>query len=132
IGAKLFGDPNSELDEMSREIALCHHERWDGRGYPGFVDIHTGEPLPEKRLSNGKAIGRKEEEVSLWARIVAIADVFDALSSRRSYKEPWTQENVYEELQRSAGTQFDPELIEIFLSVKENMQAIRSKYPDEG
>jgi HD-GYP domain-containing protein (c-di-GMP phosphodiesterase class II) len=131
IGAKLFGDPNSELDQMSRDIALCHHERWDGRGYPGYVNVKDGSPLPDKVLPNGKAKGMLEDEVTLEARIVAIADVFDALSSRRSYKAAWTEENVYEELQRSAGSQFDPELIEIFMSIKENLQVIRSKYPDE-
>jgi len=130
IGARLFNDATSELDIMSREIALCHHERWDGRGYPGFIDVANGAPLPEKILPNGKAVGKATEESPLWARIVAIADVFDALSCRRSYKEPWTQENVYEELIRSSGSQFDPELIEVFLSIREEVQSIREKYPD--
>ncbi|MDZ4181923.1 MAG: GAF domain-containing protein [Candidatus Cloacimonadaceae bacterium] len=130
IGARLFADQHSELDQMSMQIALSHHERWDGRGYPGYIDIHSGLPLPEKTTESGRAMGMKAEETPIWARIVAIADVYDALSSRRSYKEPWTQDNVFEELEKSAGTQFDPELIEIFLSVREEVQSIRQKYPD--
>ncbi len=130
IGARLFNDATSELDIMSREIALSHHERWDGRGYPGFIDLANGAPLPDKTLLNGKAMGKAMEESPLWARIVAIADVYDALSCRRSYKEPWTQENVYEELIRSSGSQFDPELIEVFLTIREEVQSIREKYPD--
>jgi len=130
IGAKLFGNADSELDAISLDIALCHHERWDGRGYPGFVDVLTGSPLPDKLAPNGKARGRSELEIPLWARIVAIADVYDALSSRRSYKEPWNQDMVFEELRKSAGTQFDPELVEIFSSQRELMESIRGKYPD--
>jgi HD-GYP domain-containing protein (c-di-GMP phosphodiesterase class II) len=130
IGAKLFGDPNSELDRMSYDIAMCHHERWDGRGYPGYVDPADGMPLPDKTGPSGRPLGRAEEESPLWARIVAIADVYDALSSRRSYKEPWTQDDVFAELAKSAGSQFDPELIDIFLSLREEMISIREKYPD--
>lgn len=130
IGARLFSDQHSELDQMSRQIAISHHERWDGRGYPGYIDLETGLPIPEKTLENGRAMGIPDTEVPLWARIVAIADVYDALSSRRSYKEPWTQDNVFEELEKSTGSQFDPELIEIFLSIREEVQVIRQKYPD--
>jgi len=130
IGAKLFGDPNSELDIMSLDIAFCHHERWDGRGYPGYVNVADGNPMPDKIAPNGRAIGRNEAETSLWARIVAISDVYDALSSRRCYKEAWEQDEVFAELGRSGGTQFDPELIEVFLSISDVVQSIRKKYPD--
>jgi response regulator RpfG family c-di-GMP phosphodiesterase len=61
---------------------------------------------------------------------VSIADVYDALSCRRSYKEPWTQDQVFDELQKSSGSQFDPELVEIFVARREEMQAIRARYPD--
>ncbi|MDY0152400.1 MAG: HD domain-containing protein [Candidatus Cloacimonas sp.] len=130
IGACLFRDAASELDLMSLEIAIGHHERWDGRGYPGYIDLAQGTPLPDKMLPSGRAMGKTGAEVPLWARIVAIADVYDALSSRRCYKEPWTQDNVFEELERSSGSQFDPELIEIFFSIRDTVQVIRSKYPD--
>jgi response regulator RpfG family c-di-GMP phosphodiesterase len=129
IGASLFADQQSELDQMSMEIALGHHERWDGKGYPGKIDLKTG--LPEViDEASGNAIGKKQSEIPLMARIVAIADVYDALSSRRSYKEPWTQEDVVNELKNSAGSQFDPELVEQFLSIKELIQSLRHKYPD--
>jgi HD-GYP domain-containing protein (c-di-GMP phosphodiesterase class II) len=129
IGASLFADQQSELDQMSMEIALGHHERWDGKGYPGKIDPKTG--LPEViDEASGNAIGKKQSEIPLMARIVAIADVYDALSSRRSYKEPWTQEDVVNELKNSAGSQFDPELVEQFLSIKELIQSLRHKYPD--
>jgi len=130
IGATLFTNQQSELDQMSMDIALGHHERWDSKGYPGYIDMKTGLPITEQSDS-GKAIGKQPEELSLWARIVAIADVYDALSSRRCYKEPWTQEDVFEELIKSAGTQFDPELIDLFVSIKDLVQSIRQKYPDK-
>ena len=130
IGALLFNDSASELDTMSQEIAIGHHERWDGCGYPGYISMTDGKPLPDKTLPNGRALGKAGEEAPLWARIVAIADVYDALSSRRSYKEPWTQDDVFAELERSAGSQFDPELIEVFLSIRETVEGVRQKYPD--
>ncbi|MCB5271496.1 MAG: HD domain-containing protein [Candidatus Cloacimonetes bacterium] len=130
IGACLFRDSASELDTMSMEIAIGHHERWDGRGYPGYIDMADGKPLPGKMLPDGKALGKTGEETPLWARIVAIADVYDALSTRRYYKEPWTQDDVFDELKRSSGSHFDPELIEIFVFIRDAVQVIRQKYPD--
>jgi HD-GYP domain-containing protein (c-di-GMP phosphodiesterase class II) len=130
IGAKLFSDPTSELDRISMEIALRHHERWDGRGYPGFIDVPSGKPLPDKVLPNGRPQGLTAEESPLWARIVAVADVYDALSSRRCYKDKWDQSDVYTELEKCAGTQFDPEIVDILLGLKEEFASIRTKYPD--
>lgn len=131
VGAGLFADKQSDLDIMSQEITLNHHERWDGFGYPGKIDLKSGLPLPGHDKGNGQAYGKKEDDAPLWARIVAIADVYDALSCRRSYKEPWTQEDVFNELQRCSGSQFDPELIELFLGIKDIVRSIRQKYPDE-
>jgi HD-GYP domain-containing protein (c-di-GMP phosphodiesterase class II) len=130
-GAQLFSDKQSDMDMMSQEIALNHHERWDGFGYPGKIDIETGLPLPGCEKGNGQACGKKGEETPLWARIVAVTDVYDALSCRRSYKEPWTQDDVLTELQRCSGSQFDPELIELFIGITDIIQSIRKKYPDE-
>ncbi|MDZ4120806.1 MAG: HD domain-containing protein, partial [Candidatus Cloacimonadaceae bacterium] len=130
IGAKLFTNQQSDLDAMSLDIALGHHERWDGKGYPGFIDVHSGLPLPDKTTAEGKALGKSGTGISLWARIVALADVYDALSSRRCYKEPWTEEMVLSELQNCAGTNFDPELTELFLSISDQMNSIRNNYPD--
>ncbi|NVO05358.1 MAG: hypothetical protein HXX19_05170, partial [Rhodoferax sp.] len=79
---------------FGREIAYTHHEKWDGGGYPYGL---AGEAIPQ--------VGR----------IVALADVFDALSSRRCYKEPWPMEDVVRFLSRLGGSQFDPTLVKLFM-----------------
>jgi putative two-component system response regulator len=93
IGAQLLSNSQSPVIQMGEIIALTHHERWDGSGYPN-------------RLSG--------EDIPLAGRICAIVDVFDALSSKRCYKEPWPLEKVMEELRSLSGIQFDPRLIEMF------------------
>ncbi len=130
-GAKLFGEKQSELDMISEQIALNHHERWDGFGYPGYIDKATGKPMKDYILPNGKVQGKKDEEIPLWARIVAISDVYDALSSRRVYKAAWSQDEVVQEMLSQAGKQFDPELMEVFGDLIEVLQSIRAKYPDK-
>ena len=100
---------NSNFLEMAREIAFCHHERWDGEGYP---------------------VGLVEEEVPLSARIVAIADVYDALASRRVYKEPYSHEKCVEIIKAESGKQFDPRLIEIFLSIHEQFREINKRFAE--
>ncbi len=93
IGAQLLANSQSPVLQMGEIIALTHHERWDGSGYPN-------------RLSG--------EDIPLVGRICAVADVFDALSSKRCYKDPWPLEKVLEELRCLSGIQFDPHLIELF------------------
>jgi HD-GYP domain-containing protein (c-di-GMP phosphodiesterase class II) len=127
-GAALFDDPQSELDNLCRDIALTHHENWDGTGYPGWVDPVTGEPL--KTGPDGKARGRKGEEIPLPGRIVAIADVYDALCSKRVYKNPWNEEDVLMEMRKLSGTKFDPELVDIFFEVLPNIKQIQAQYPE--
>ncbi len=131
-GARLFKDARSEFDEFSAEVALNHHERWDGKGYPGYVDVVTGKPLPDKMQENGKAIGKSGTDIPLLGRIVAIADVYDALVSRRVYKEAWDEQKVLDTLHEERGKQFDPELIDIFFDIYDVIQAIRKRYPDEN
>ena len=80
---------------------------------------------------DGKPKGKKGEEIPLFGRIVAIADVFDALSSRRVYKEAWDEQKVIENIQENAGTQFDPELVEIFMHITDVLHSIQQRYPDE-
>ncbi len=131
-GARLFKDARSEFDEFSAEVALNHHERWDGKGYPGYVDVESGAPLPGKTDENGKAKGKSGTDIPLLGRIVAIADVYDALVSRRVYKEAWDEQKVLDTLREERGKQFDPELIDIFFEIYELIQAIRKRYPDEN
>jgi response regulator RpfG family c-di-GMP phosphodiesterase len=130
LGARLFVDKNSDFDDAAQEIALNHHERWDGTGYPGHIDVETGEPLPDHIGENGKALGKKGEEIPLFGRIVAIADVYDALLSKRVYKEAWTEEDTFKVFREGRGTQFDPELIDVFFSAIDAMRSIRRQHPD--
>jgi HD-GYP domain-containing protein (c-di-GMP phosphodiesterase class II) len=127
-GAALFDDPQSELDNLCRDIALTHHENWDGSGYPGWVDPVTGESL--KTGPDGKVLGRTGEEIPLTGRIVAVADVYDALCSKRVYKSPWNEEDVLVEIRRLAGTKFDPELVDIFFEILPNIKQIQAQYPE--
>jgi len=127
-GAALFEDYQSQLDILSREIAFTHHENWDGTGYPGWVDPNTGAVL--KTAQDGKALGKKGEEIPLAGRIVSIADVFDALCSRRVYKEPWTEENVLMEIRNLSGSKFDPELVEVFFEILPSIKQIQNLYPE--
>ena len=129
-GAALFEDSQSQIDLLSRDIAFTHHENWDGTGYPGWVDPVTGAPI--KTGEDGKAIGKKGEEIPLTGRIVSIADVFDALCSRRVYKEPWTEEKVLQEIRDLAGTKFDPELVDIFFEILPSIKQIQNLYPEAG
>jgi len=128
FGARLFDDIQSPLDVIASEIALTHHENWDGSGYPGWIDPFTLQPI--KSDSTGKPLGRKGEEIPLGGRIVAIADVFDALSSRRVYKEPWDEQSVYNEIRKLSGKKFDPELVEMFFEILPNIKQIRDLYPE--
>ncbi|MDR1909069.1 MAG: response regulator [Spirochaetaceae bacterium] len=128
-GAGLFRDPLSSLDTISREIALSHHENWDGTGYPGWVDPDTMEPL--RTGEDGKPLGKKGEEIPLLGRMVAIADVYDALCSRRVYKEPWAEDDVLAEMQKMRGTKFDPELLDIFFEVLTNIKLVKMLYPEQ-
>ena len=91
------GIESEEYIEMASNIARCHHERWDGKGY-----LH----------------GLKEREIPLEARIMAIADVFDALTSKRCYKEAFPISEAFDEIANGSGTQFDPDLVEVFLYYK--------------
>ncbi|NOY70733.1 MAG: HD domain-containing protein [Deltaproteobacteria bacterium] len=122
FGGRLFVNQTSMLDSISKEIALNHHEKWNGKGYPGRVkDIFD----PEATVSKDSRSGT---EIPLPARIVALADVYDALCSRRSYKEPWTDEKVLSIIESESGEHFDPELVEIFFEIYGVIKAIRNKF----
>lgn len=127
-GARLFDDPQSDFDTIAAEVALTHHENWDGTGYPGWVDPITGAIL--KKDSEGRALRRKGEEIPIWGRLVAIADVYDALMSRRVYKEAWDESAVLEEMHKMSGTKFEPELLDLFFEVMPRIRDIRERHPD--
>lgn len=131
LGARLFKDRYSDFDEASLLVALNHHEKWDGTGYPGHVDVKNGKPLAGFETPDGKARGKKADEIHPFGRVVAIADVYDALSSRRSYKEAWTEDKVVETLKHDSGTHFDPEMIQAFINTIDVLRSIASRYPDE-
>ncbi|HWA82095.1 MAG TPA: HD domain-containing phosphohydrolase [Fimbriimonadaceae bacterium] len=99
VGARILADSRSEILQMAHEIALSHHERWDGQGYPNGI---RGDMIP------------------VSGRIVAVADVFDALTNRRPYKEPWSVEQAVTVIQSNAGSQFDPAIVEAFLAVMDS------------
>jgi HD-GYP domain-containing protein (c-di-GMP phosphodiesterase class II) len=128
-GAGLFDDPQSAIDRLALEIALTHHENWDGTGYPGCINPVS--LMPDKVNEEGKPQGKKGKEIPLAGRIVAIADVYDALCSKRIYKEPWEEEQVLEEMRKMTGTKFDPELMEIFFEILPNIKQTQSLYPEE-
>ena len=109
LDAALARFPQAESLRMARDIAWAHHERWDGGGYPR---------------------GLRGEGIPLGARIVALADVYDALTMKRVYKAVQTHEQARETIRAGAGAQFDPRLVEIFLDGQEEFRRIREKYDD--
>jgi len=93
------------------------------------VDITTGLPLPGYEMPDGSPRPKKGEEIPIFGRIVAIADVYDALLSKRVYKEDWDEDKAVEEIKSCSGQNFDPELVEIFLSCLPTFRQIRERYP---
>lgn len=129
IGAKLFNHMHSEFDEMASIVALNHHENWDGSGYPGYIDMETGEAL--KTGPGGEPEGKRGEDIPLYGRIVALADVYDALSSKRVYKEAWSQNDVLNEIKKDRGIKFDPLLVDIFMDNYDYFASIAWRYPEK-
>ena len=132
FGARLFLNRRSDFDDAAAEVALNHHERWDGRGYPGYVDIEDGTPLPGYTQSDGSASGKKAGEIPIYGRIVALADVFDALSSARIYKDAWDESKVFEIIRKDSGKHFDPELVDILFSNIDIIRSIQKRYSDNS
>jgi len=112
-------------------VALNHHERWDGDGYPGHVDAQSGNTLNGYAKPDGRPKGKKEEEIPLYGRIVALADVYDALSSVRVYKTAWDESKVLGVIESESGRHFDPELVGIFFSSLDILRAVQRRYRDD-
>lgn len=109
LGGNILANPDSSLLVMARDIALAHHEQWDGSGYP---------------------FGLKGEEISLEGRITSVCDVFDALTSQRPYKQAWTVDEACDYLKEKRGTMFDPSLVNLFIEHRDEAVRILGKYQD--
>ena len=110
MGAEILGDHPTELMQMAREVALTHHEKWDGSGYPN---------------------GLKGEEIPITGRITALADVFDALTSSRPYKKAWSTEDAVKFIADNAGSHFDPALAARFPEIVDKVVALREEFSDD-
>jgi len=109
VGAKILTGSDSEIIKLGEVIARSHHEKWDGSGYPD---------------------GLKGEQIPIAARIVAIADVFDALSSERPYKKAFSEDKTFSIIKEGRGSHFDPNVVDAFFAAQEEILAIKQKYAD--
>ncbi|MEN3373833.1 two-component system response regulator [Dechloromonas sp. ZS-1] len=110
IGARIIGDPEgSELFALAASVAMTHHEKWHGSGYPNGL---SGEHIP------------------LEGRIVAVADVFDALTSERPYKKAWTVDDALALLSQEKGRHFDPAIVDTFIEILPTILDIKSRHAD--
>lgn len=107
IGAEILGGSDYPLLQMAHTIALTHHEKWDGSGYPS---------------------GLSGADIPLVGRIVAVADVFDALTTERPYKHAWTVEQATEEIRSQAGRHFDPAVVDSFLRCLPRLLEVKSRF----
>ena len=109
IGGEIIGDHDSDLLRMARSVALTHHERWEGTGYP---------------------LGLAGAAIPVEGRIVAIADVYDALTSVRPYKQAWLPADAMAYIRNEASRAFEPELTRVFVELMPQLLEIRARYPD--
>jgi putative two-component system response regulator len=109
IGAEIIGECDSSLLSLAKEVALNHHEKWDGTGYPH---------------------GLKGEKIPIAARIVALADVFDALTTKRPYKEAWPLDKTLAYLKAQSGHHFEPKLVSLFIQELDKILVIMARWPE--
>ncbi|MDC0611761.1 DUF3369 domain-containing protein [Vibrio sp.] len=109
VGFDLLCNSKRALPQIGASIALFHHEKWDGSGYP---------------------VGLQGADIPVEGRIMAIADVIDALAARRSYKEPWSPDRILELLKEERGRHFDPEICDLAINNFDRIMALRDIYPD--
>lgn len=107
LGHAILSKSDAPLFHMAADVALYHHEKWDGSGYPK---------------------GLSREEIPESARIVALADVFDALTMKRPYKEAWSMEDAFAEIENGSGGHFDPRLVECFFRIAPEIEKIKMKW----
>ena len=107
-GAKVLENAESRLLKLAYRISVAHHEKWDGTGYPNGL------------------LGDENPEVG---RIVALADVYDALCTRRCYKAPWPGDDAVAHIARLGGTQFDPQLVKLFTTHLHRFKEIQYDFP---
>ena len=115
MGYDVLMDATRELHDnpmvrIAADIALAHHERWDGQGYPS---------------------GLKGEEIPVGARLMAVADVYDALVSRRPYKDAYPHQFAVGEIVKAKGTQFDPDVVDAFLTIADELPATYELFKDQ-
>ena len=110
IGAEIIGVHDSELLVIARSVALTHHERWDGTGYPEGL---SGEAIP------------------VVGRLMALSDVYDALISRRVYKDPFSHEETVRTIKGAKGSHFDPDVVEAFFELEKEFEKIALEYNDD-
>ncbi|WP_137166723.1 response regulator [Salinimonas lutimaris] len=110
IGAEILGDADSELLIMAKSVALTHHEKWDGSGYPA---------------------GLRENDIPVEGRIVAVADVFDALTSKRPYKDAWSVEKTLEVMREQKGRHFEPRLVDLLEENLDEILQIKARWRDD-
>lgn len=111
IGANILKGSDAEFIRLGEIIARCHHEKWDGSGYPG---------------------GLKGTEIPIAGRIAAIADVFDALTSKRPYKESFSVEKSLTIIMEGRGSHFDPDVVDAFLAIQDEILAIKNQYGEDN
>jgi putative two-component system response regulator len=111
IGAKILQGSDAEFIRLGETIALSHHEKWDGSGYPNSL---------------------KGIEIPITGRITAIADVFDALTSKRPYKEPFSVEKSLAIIREGRGSHFDPDVADAFFAIQDEILTIKKQYDDDN
>ncbi|GAK56439.1 metal dependent phosphohydrolase [Candidatus Vecturithrix granuli] len=126
----LLKNSQSLYEEAAAEIALNHHEYWDGSGYPGYVDIETGQALPGYTTALGNGRGKRGEDIPIFGRIVAIADFYDALSSPRAFRDALHENDILDMLRQGAFTHFDPDVLDIFFERLDAIRAIAQRFPN--
>jgi putative two-component system response regulator len=107
IGSKILEGSDAEFIQMGQIIALCHHEKWDGSGYP-------------RRL--------KGQEIPVAARITAMADIFDALTSRRPYRKPYSLAEALSIIRKGRDSHFDPDVFDAFFDIQDEITAIKEQH----